>query len=362
MRWAYDPNKATISGDPTVLVTGMDNPDHTTRTLLLSKKSADTLLISRGSQDNIDQIAEDVSSGHSQIRSFNIGSGAKLPYNYSSSGTRLGWGLRNSVGVAEHPISGGIFSVENSADDINRAGTDIHTNNPGEELNFHGFLTKKANPDVQGANYGYPLCFAAWNVTEIPNSGNLQTGEQFQIGQDPNDGACQGNVVAPTLTFPAHWAPLDIKFNTRGTTAYITSHGSWNRSPPSGYLLFSVPFQTSGLPIAPSNSTNSWTPIISNANITACPNGCFRPVGLAWDSKGRLFMTSDSTGEIWVITATNGTGVDNASGTGTSTTSGTASTTSKAAARGLTSEAAWGVGYGLMGVIAAVVAGDRVMA
>jgi hypothetical protein len=49
---------------------------------------------------------------------------------------------------------------------------------------------------------------------------------------------------------------------------------------------------------------------MSNQDVTKCPDTCFRPVGLAFDSKGRLFMTSDSTGEIYIITATNGAGVD----------------------------------------------------
>jgi hypothetical protein len=37
---------------------------------------------------------------------------------------------------------------------------------------------------------------------------------------------------------------------------------------------------------------------------------CFRPTGIAFDSKGRLFMASDSTGEIYVITRTDGRSVD----------------------------------------------------
>ncbi len=28
---------------------------------------------------------------------------------------------------------------------------------------------------------------------------------------------------------------------------------------------------------------------------------CFRPVGLTWDSKDRLWMSSDTTGEIYVL-------------------------------------------------------------
>ena len=32
-------------------------------------------------------------------------------YSFAHDGLRLGWGLRNSVGVAEHPQTGGIYSV-----------------------------------------------------------------------------------------------------------------------------------------------------------------------------------------------------------------------------------------------------------
>lgn len=39
-----------------------------------------------------------------------------------------------------------------------------------------------------------------------------------------------------------------------------------------------------------------------NSDQSVCPNGCFRPVGLAWDTKGRLFMVSDASNELFVIT------------------------------------------------------------
>jgi hypothetical protein len=87
-----------------------------------------------------------------------------------------------------------------------------------------------------------------------------------------------------------------------------------------------------GMPSAASSATNSWTPILSNANVTDCPNGCFRPAGLTWDSKGRLYMTSDTTGEIYIITANDGSGVDGmASPTGSASTP--SSTKSAAAVR-----------------------------
>jgi len=43
--------------------------------------------------------------------------------------------------------------------------------------------------------------------------------------------------------------------------------------------------------------------IMTAADVTKCGRTkCFRPVGLAFDSTGeRLFVSSDDTGEIWVI-------------------------------------------------------------
>ena len=56
-----------------------------------------------------------------------------------------------------------------------------------------------------------------------------------------------------------------------------------------------------GEPVAPSSSNTSTTDIFSNTNNSVCPDNCFRPVGMAFDKKGRLFVASDSTGEIYVI-------------------------------------------------------------
>lgn len=130
-------------------------------------------------------------------------------------------------------------------------------------------------------------------------------------------------------------APLDIKFNSNGTEAYIAFHGSCksqtttspclpgslsqctkrnkertltystphpagNRNDPVGYKLSVVSF-ANGQPVEPPTSTTAAKDILSNADLSACPGKCFRPVGLAIDDKGRIFMSSDSTGEIYVL-------------------------------------------------------------
>ncbi|RSL38556.1 hypothetical protein CEP53_014771, partial [Fusarium sp. AF-6] len=303
--WSYDPSTVRLSeSSERTLVTNMTNSGHTSRTLLLSEKHPGVLVVSRGSQGNDDVEAEDRSTGHSQLRAFNVSAlGEKSkPYDYLD-GDLLGWGLRNSVGVAEHPETGGVYSVENSVDNLSRKGRDIHKDNPAEELNFHGFLN--GSREDQGGNYGYPLCYTIWSTEDFPSLGDLETGDQFpadrRAGQaTPSDDECNTEYVPPVLAFQAHTAPLDIKFDGNGTKAYISFHGSWNRDEPVGYEISSVAFKD-GRPTSPSNSKNATTTIIGNPDLSNCPDDCFRPVGLAWDSEGRLWFSSDSTGEIFVL-------------------------------------------------------------
>ncbi|KAK0710154.1 soluble quino protein glucose/sorbosone dehydrogenase, partial [Lasiosphaeria miniovina] len=303
--WDYDPNAGSVGGRPVVVVNNMGNNDLVTRTLLMSKKQTNTLLVSRGSSDGNEAKATVLSSGLSQIRAFDLSASKSRVYDYDTDGTVLGWGLRNSVGVGEHPITGGIYAVENSIDGVTRDGKDIHENNPGEELNFFGYLNAtKAN---QGGNYGYPKCFAVWDVSEIPESDGLGVGKQFAIQENSTltDETCASDYVAPRLTFPAHYAPIDIKFAADGKTAYVTFRGSFDKTQPAGYRLASVAFNAdTGEPVASPDSNDALTDILTNANQTDCPDKCFRPVGLAFDAAGRLWMTADSTGEIYVLQKT----------------------------------------------------------
>ena len=315
----------------------MSNSGHTTRTLLLSRFRPGTLFVSRGSDSNEDSTAEVLDSGHSQIRSFNISSlddGAE-PYDFLD-GHVWGWGLRNSVGVAEDPVHGGIWSVENSVDELHRDGKDIHSNNPGEELNFHGFTNGSADGFIlektgEQNNYGYPLYYAVWSTEDFPFVDDIATGYQFAADgtTKATDESCNKDYVAPVLTFQAHTAPLDIKFAKDGSEAFISFHGSCKRQPlsphktvpsalankypgdreePVGYKISSISFDSHGMPTASRDSRDAANDILTTPDLSKCPDDCFRPVGLAWDSKGRLWFSSDSTGEIFVMEHSGGEG------------------------------------------------------
>lgn len=299
--WAYNPTAGTVSGSPTTIINGMNNADHVSRTLTFSKKQPTQLIVSRGSNDNLDLGTRQISSGRSMIKAFDLGAlTAGKVYNYNTEGRVLGWGLRNDVGVAEHPTTGGIWSVENSIDQLTRNGVDIHTDNPGEELNSLGALSDPV--PATPPNFGYPDCVALYKATGVPNANSLKTGVQFSSTQSTtaNDTSCAANFRAPRLTFEAHMAPLDIAFTADGSEALIPFHGSWNRQPAIGYKLGLVKF-ANGQPVEPSTSTTALIDIMTNQNVGSCPSQCFRPVSVAIDAKGRVFMSSDTTGEIYVL-------------------------------------------------------------
>lgn len=45
--------------------------------------------------------------------------------------------------------------------------------------------------------------------------------------------------------------------------------------------------------------------ILNNVDLSKCPNNYFCPVGVKFDQHGRLFMSSDFSGEIYVLTRAN---------------------------------------------------------
>ncbi|KAK4034836.1 L-sorbosone dehydrogenase [Parachaetomium inaequale] len=306
--WTYDAESGSVTGQPRTLIANMSNSDLVTRTLHMSERAPGTLIVSRGSAEADTAQTEVVTNGLSQIRAFDLTNltDDAAPYNFMADGLVLGWGLRNSVGVAEHPLTGGIYAVENSADGVRRNGKDVHENNPGEELNFLGYLNGTATAN-QGRNFGYPHCFAVWQVNEIPDNEGLAIGKQFAMQENTTlrDETCAKDYVPPRLTFPAHYAPIDIKFSGSGDAAYVTFRGSFDRSSPVGYRLSSMVFDSlAGEPVAAADSSTALRDVLTNRDNSVCPDSCFRPVGLARDGQGRLWMTTDSTGEIYVLQLT----------------------------------------------------------
>ncbi|KAF2827652.1 soluble quino protein glucose dehydrogenase [Ophiobolus disseminans] len=290
--WDYDGTNGTVSKKK-ILVYGMKlGGYHLSRTLLIPKGRPDLLLARRGSQDNIDNAAGQIGTARSQIRVFKIADIEKGAVEYST-GEVLAWGIRNTVGVGEDS-KGGIWAVENGMDDMSRNGKDIHNTQPLRGVKFPRFHNPKFHKLPHHMGFRLPVLPAqhrACNRLRCKVIANATA--EFS--------ACSSR-VPPKLCFPAHIAPLDIKFNPNGSAAYVSFHGSWNKSPPDGFCVSRVAWNSdTGMPSEPLTSTTAAKDIMWNADNAGYPNSCFRPVGLAWDAKGRLYMASDGTNEMWVL-------------------------------------------------------------
>ena len=178
-------------------------------------------------------------------------------------------GIRNSVGLDFHPKTGVLHFTDNGGDNL---GDDL----PPEELN--------AAPRA-GLHFGFP--WYAGGDTRV---------------RLPGDPRLLGEAVFPTLTFPAHNAPLGIHFY-RGTAlplagdALVALHGSWNRAVPDGYRVVRVRFDDQGNAIG-------WEPFIdgflSGRRITG------RPVDIKTHWDGSLLITDDYRDVVYRVTYTGG--------------------------------------------------------
>ncbi|KAF2872359.1 cellobiose dehydrogenase-like protein [Massariosphaeria phaeospora] len=293
----YDSATMSINGSSRAVVTGMDNRGHVTRTLTIPPKHPNLLIVSHGSNDNFDFESGNMKVGRSSIKAYDMTQVPTDGYNYASGGQQLGYGLRNSVGLA-FDSDGMLWAVENSSDEIHRGTVDIHVDNPADELNFIGDPSKE---NTQW--YGYPTCYTVWKPDFITDR-VFSVGDQFVMTPNDtfSDDTCTQTSVPAKLALQAHSAPLDVAFNKNSTRMYVTFHGSWNRNPPTGYKIAEIQFrkESTGL-FAPSHFVNStagykdifWSPDVEHCSTTQC----FRPVSIVRDKYERMYVTSDSGGE-----------------------------------------------------------------
>jgi glucose/arabinose dehydrogenase len=120
-------------------------------------------------------------------------------------------GVRNSVGFDWHPVTGELWFTDNGRDML---GDDV----PGDELNV---------APKPGLHFGFPYCHEG-DVTD-PEFGTQR--------------ACS-TTEAPAQKLGAHVAAIGFTFytgdmfpSTYKNAAIIAEHGSWNRTPPSGYRV-----------------------------------------------------------------------------------------------------------------------------
>ncbi len=187
--------------------------------------------------------------------------------------TVIARGLRHTVGFGWHPTTGELWGLDHGSD---WRGDDT----PPEEL----------NRIVEGAHHGWPYCYDARRVDRLYNADPPGT---------TKDAFCS-TTAAPTLTFQAHYAPMQMAFYTgaqfpaeyRGD-AFVAMRGSWNRRPPAGYMVARVEFEN-GQPVRVTDFVTGW--------LVGGGSGQWgRITGLAVAADGALLVGDDSNGVIYRV-------------------------------------------------------------
>lgn len=174
-------------------------------------------------------------------------------------------GVRNSVGLTWHPLTGELWFTDNGRDML---GDDL----PPDELN---------HAPVAGLNFGFPYCHA----------GDLLDPE-FGAGRDCAD------YVEPARKLGPHVAPLGLKFYTGKEfpakyhgQIFMAEHGSWNRSKKIGYRVMLIRLQD-GRPIAYEVFAEGW---LQGQEVSG------RPVDLLILADGSMLVSDDHAGKVYRI-------------------------------------------------------------
>ncbi len=196
-------------------------------------------------------------------------------YNDDGTGRRLfANGVRNAVGLALHPETGDLWAANN--------GNDWQGDNiPPEWVDI-------VRP---GGFYGHPFAYYP-NRTYF--NFDIVVGGYLDIPPiTARDSALVQKMVPPAALIQAHSAPMAIEFANSSfpeefrNGAFIALRGSWNKEGPTGYKV--VYMQLSG----PRDTTAEYVADFFTGFLTEDGDVWARPVGLAADSRGNLYMGSD---------------------------------------------------------------------
>ncbi|NLR62769.1 sorbosone dehydrogenase family protein [Chitinophaga varians] len=263
MRFSYHTGDTIIrdTGVKLLSLPAGEHNQHWTRSLL-QDPSGRKLYIGVGAGTNVAEKGLDNEVGRACILEVNMdGSGEHV---YAS-------GLRNPVGMDWAPGTHQLWAAVNERDEL------------GDEL-VPDYLTA-----VQpGGFYGWPFYYYGSHPEPRMEK------EMAMAPRQP--------VITPDVPLGSHTASLGLLFY-RGKSfpskyhhgAFITQHGSWNRSVISGYKVVFVPFQN-GRPAGPPE--DFLTGFVANQTQSEVHG---RPVGIAMLPDGDLLITDDVSNVIWRI-------------------------------------------------------------
>jgi glucose/arabinose dehydrogenase len=262
MRYPYTTGdtKITVPGSKVIDLPGGPINHHWTKSLLASPDGS-KLYVGVGSNSNITENGMAAEMNRADILEVDRASGA----------TRIfASGLRNPNSMQWEPHSKAMWVVVNERDEI------------GPDL-VPDYLTSVRD----GGFYGWPYSYYGAHVDPrvMPQRLDLVA-----------------RAIPPDYALGSHVAPLGLVFDKPASSmpaglregAFVGEHGSWDRSPVSGYKVVFVPFHD-GKPAG--------KPVDVVTGFLAGGHAKGRPVGLAMDHAGALLIADDVGNTVWRVSA-----------------------------------------------------------
>ena len=261
LRFNYTAGATSLSGPGTKVVdlpAGSRN-HHWTKNIIASKDGK-KLYVTVGSNSNVGENGMNEEENRAAILEIDPATG-KLRVFAS--------GLRNPNGMDWEPQSGALWTAVNERDEL------------GDNL-VPDYMTSVKD----GGFYGWPYSYYGQHVDN-----RIQ----------PQRPDLVAKALVPDYALGAHTASLGLAFyegkllpaHYRGGV-FIGQHGSWNRSPRSGYKVVFVPF-SNGQP-------NGVPEEVLSGFVNQDGDAMGRPVGVAVDQAGALLVADDVGNTIWRLT------------------------------------------------------------
>lgn len=233
---------------------------HWTKALLASPDGS-KLYVGVGSNSNITENGIGAEYRRAAVLEVDAASGASRIY---------AAGLRNPTGLQWEPQSGKLWAIVNERDEI---GSDL----------VPDYMTSVQ----ENGFYGWPYSYFGQHVD--PRA------------QPPRPDLVE-KAIKPDYALSSHVAPLGLLFYTgdnmpqyRGG-AFVSEHGSWNRTPLNGYQVVWVKFEN-GKPVGQPQ------PVVTGFLTDDQKQVRGLPVGLAMDKQGGVVIADDAGDSVWRVSA-----------------------------------------------------------
>ena len=262
MKFAYTAGTTRISDPGSELADLPSTINHHWTKSLLASPDGKKLYVGVGSNSNITENGLAVEYRRATILEVDVATGASRVF---------ASGLRNPTGLQWEPQTGKLWAIVNERDEI---GADL----------VPDYMTAVQ----EGGFYGWPYSYFGQNVDQRAQP---QRPELVQ------------KAIKPDFALASHVAPLGLLFYT-GTNlpamfrggAFISKHGSWDRSPLSGYEVSYVRF-VDGRP------TGQKVAVVTGFASSDEKSLFGAPVGLAQAADGALLIADDVGNTVWSVTA-----------------------------------------------------------